>query len=56
MMKQKTKVALNAFACGSLFFSLTSAIMHDQSKIISSLVLMALFFSAIIFIKAYSNE
>ena len=55
-MKQKTKVALNAFACGSLYSSLTSAIMHDQSKIITSLVLLAVLFSTIIFVKAYSDE
>ena len=28
-MKQKTKVALNAFACGSLYSSMVSSIMRE---------------------------
>lgn len=55
-MKQKTKVALNAFACGSLHSSLVSSIMHGQHWTVSVTILLAAFFSAIIFIKAYSDE
>lgn len=55
-MKQKTKVALNAFACGSLYSSMVSSIMHGQHWTVSVAILFAVLFSTIIFVKAYSDE
>lgn len=55
-MKQKTKVALNAFACGSIYSSMVSSIMRGQHWTVSVLILLAVLFSTIIFVKAYSDE
>ena len=55
-MKQKTKVALNAFACGSLYSSMVSSIMRGQHWTVSVPILFAVLFSTIIFVKAYSDE
>jgi len=55
-MKQKTKVALSAFALGTNYSTLVSAIMHSRHWTVTCSILLLTLIFTIIFIKAYSDE
>ncbi|MFZ6801967.1 hypothetical protein [Undibacterium sp. Di24W] len=54
-MKQKTKIALNAFGCGSYCATLISSIAHGNVAI-GLVVLALLIIQGIFFIQEYSND
>lgn len=55
-MKQKTKVALTAFASGSLYSMVATLTINIQDLVTSTVVLTAFLCSIIFLVEAYSDD